>query len=265
MRGNRTKRPFLPQPRDLQLLRALGQLKVADRAQAQMVGGFLSVTRANTRFPKLAEHKLISRMFIPTEHGGKKAIYTLTPTGAAAAGVSFQGIRRAKNTLLIADPFIPHQLRINEIYLLLKHRPIPIDGVSFACWRAITEPLSVSAPIIPDAYFEILSPAKTVCSFLEVDLGGETAKIWKSKIQSYINLAVYGDFEQLFHHQQFRVVVVANSPGRAESIRKLVAYGFTDKVFWISDFETIKRDGFWGNVWVRPANSSKQSFLGDLQ
>jgi hypothetical protein len=260
MRGNRTQRAFVAQPRDLQFLRELAVMRIVDREQAQVAAGFHSVTRANTRIPKLVQEGLATRFYVATERGGKKSLYSLTLKGAALAQVPFTGIQRKKNQMLVGDLFVAHQLKINDIYLTLKYRPIPIDGVKLLGWKTFAAPLSPAARIIPDAYFELTVPEKSVCCFLEVDLGSETANIWKSKIEYYLRLAVTGEFEQLFRRSQFRVLIITTSTTRVHSLRKLAAK-YIDKLFWVSSFDSINRDGLWSPVWFRPAGDQPQSLL----
>ena len=80
--------------------------------------------------------------------------------------------------------------------------------------------------------------------FLEVDLGTEPKRTWKKKkTTAYLQLAISGEFQHLFHHTQFRVLVVASSERRLKSIRAVVAES-TEKIFRFSAFEFINREGF---------------------
>jgi len=260
MRGNRMPRPFVPQPRDLHLLREAVVLKVFDRQQAQLCAGFTSSTRSHTRISRLVDEGLLRSFYTASDAGGKKCLYTLTRKGAGLVGSSFSGLGRSSGSLVVGDLFIAHQLEINQIYLTLKYRSIPIPNAQFQRWITPQAPLSTTSRIIPDGYFEFIVPNRTVCCFLEVDLGGETAKIWKSKIEAYLGFAASGQFEEQFQHPQFRVVIATTTDRRAQSLQALTAK-YTDKLFWISTFNAIKRDGFWSSVWLRPAGDQRQSFL----
>jgi hypothetical protein len=260
MRGNRIPRPFVTQPRELHLLREASILKVFDREQAQICAGFRSVARANTRLPKLVAHGLLKRFFLPTDKGGKKALYSMTRKGAALAQIAFAGLSRPSDRVLVGDLFVAHQMHINDVYLELKYRPIPISGVLFRRWIVLKALLSTSSPIIPDGYFELTIPSRVVSCFLEVDLGGETSKIWKSKIEAYLNFAVTGDFENQFQQPQFRVLIITTSDRRLQALRALTAK-YTEKLFWISTFTAINRDGLWSPIWFRPTGNMAQSLL----
>jgi hypothetical protein len=56
------------------------------------------------------------------------------------------------------------------------------------------------------------------------------------------------------------VLVIAPSERRAESIRKTVSKQ-TQKIFWFTTLEQIKREGFWSAVWLRPEGGQKLSLL----
>jgi len=85
MAGNR-KVGLVLQDRDRRLLRELTIMQVIDREQAQMVAGFHSITRANTRLLALTRAGLLKRFYLATVNGGKKAVYSLTKKGSELAG-----------------------------------------------------------------------------------------------------------------------------------------------------------------------------------
>src|ERR1035438_1909447 len=70
----RASHNMIVQPRDLQLLRELGVMRVLDREQARIVAGFQSTTRANTRLLALTRAGLLRRFFLGSG-GGRKALY----------------------------------------------------------------------------------------------------------------------------------------------------------------------------------------------
>ena len=123
--------------------------------------------------------------------------------------------------------------------------------MQFVGWRALHEPLTQNSRLIPDGYFEIATSGGIRPMFLEVDLGHQAMKVWQQKARSYLQLALSGDFTKLFRHSQFRVLVITTSPRRLAKIRSVIAKQ-TDKVFWLSDFQTINRAGFWSACWLRP-------------
>jgi len=68
---NGKRRGLIVQPRDLELLRELGVMRVADREQVKIAAGFGSTTRVNTRLLALARAGLLRRFFLGSG-GGRK-------------------------------------------------------------------------------------------------------------------------------------------------------------------------------------------------
>ena len=245
------------QERDRYLLRELAMMRVIDREQAKVIAGFGSTTRVNARLLSLVEAGLLRRFFIGTTAGGAKALYSLSEKGARLVGVPFRGFRRTQGQALVGDFFVQHQLAVNEIYCALKHGVPSMSAGTFKRWVTFQEPVSPGLRLIPDGYLEFLTPSETVAAFLEVDLGHERLKVWKDKVQNYFHLAISGTFERQFGQRRFRVLVVANSPGRMLSIRK-VAASATEKIFWFSDFGAMRHDGIFGTIWLRPREDQPQ-------
>jgi hypothetical protein len=250
------------QPRDLDFFRVLGaSARIVDREQAMKFAGFSSITRINTRLLKLTANGFLRRYFLGTLKGGSKALYTLSPKGAAAVGIqNNRAVIRPKESLLIGDPFVQHQLNINAVHIAARYSDLTDFNSSFQSWRDFTGPLSKAIPLIPDGYFSIRTPEGIRPAFIEVDQGTESLKIWTKKIALYLQLALSGTFKQLFHHEQFRVLVIANSERRLLSIRSAVQKQ-TTKVFWFATLEEINRAGFWSPIWLRPDRNQKHALL----
>ena len=259
MAGN-DRKGFVLQDRDRQLLREIAIMRVVDREQAKCVAGFGSTPRVNSRLLGLKRAGILRRFFLGSKGGGQKALYALSQTGAKLVDVPFRGPRKAHDEVLIADFFVTHQLSINEIYCLLKFRPILTSEAQFLRWMSFYEPLESGTPLIPDGYFEILAPQKTLAAFLEVDLGHEGLSVWKRKVETYLRYAISGNFEKRSGQSQFRVLVIANSERRMHSLRAATST-LTKKVFWFSTFDSIASDGFWSPVWLRAVDHERQSLL----
>ena len=259
MSGNSWKVVVLT-ARDRKLLAELTVMRVIDRELAKAAAPFGSTTRANARLLALTQAGYLRRSFVGTITGGRKAVYRLSNKGIAVGSAeSGRGPNRPPKSSY-SEPFLDHQVRINEVYVSVKHKPIPLADCRFHRWLSFDLPLSKASPIIPDGYFELQYESAIKPLFLEVDMGTEARRIWQKKIEGYLNLAVAGDFSKLFGRLQFKVIVLANSERRVQSIRK-VAAKFTDKVFRFASFESINREGFWSAVWQKPLGDQKESLL----
>src|SRR5229473_6649958 len=118
--------PMILQSRDLEFFRVLGQhARLVDREQAMRFAGFHSQTRANVRLLKLTSNGLLRRYFLGTLKGGSKALYTLSAKGALLAEVDNRPVVRPKESLLVGDPFVNHQLGINEVHIAARLASLP--------------------------------------------------------------------------------------------------------------------------------------------
>jgi hypothetical protein len=259
MSGNKQK-GFILQDRERHLLHELGVMRVIDRELAKWVCGFMSTTRANARLLALTLAGLLRRFFIGSEKGGKKALYTLTREGQRLGGAALPGLWRRRDAVLVADFFVTHQLFINQIYCLVKYREIPLPDVRFLRWVGFHEPIASGTSLIPDGYFELAQREKVTAAFLEVDLGTESRAVWRNKVQEYLRYAVGGSAAEQFGASQFRVLVVTNSEGRLSSLRSTTAM-LTEKIFWLTTFDSIEREGFWSPIWLRPRDDRRRALL----
>jgi hypothetical protein len=260
MTGN--NRGLVLQPRDRRFLEELTVMRVVDREQAKVVAGFGSTTRVNARLLRLTQADLLRRFFVGTTAGGAKALYALSLKGARAVCVPLRGPQRRRDEAIIADFFVEHQLAVNEVYCRLKFRALP-PGIVFRLWLAFSEPITQGLKLIPDGYVELETPVGTIGAFLEVDLGTESLTVWKEKVRQYLQFAVSGEFKRRFGEQRFRLLVVAHSERRLQSIRQTVAT-ITDKLFWFGDQRTIQAKDFFGSIWFRPKGENRESLIKEL-
>ncbi len=257
MSGNK-RQAMVIQPRDEQLLREIAVMRIIDREHAKAVAGFGSTRRVNARLLALYREGLLRRFFQGTKAGGQKALYALSSKGARLIGAAHREFRYANDELLATNFFVAHQLAVNRIYCSVKAGCVLQPNVRFIRWVAFSEP--VTPPLVPDGYFEVFVSEQVLGAFVEVDLGHEGPLVWKTKVQNYLRYAASGRFEEQFHLSRFRVLIVANTEKRMQEIRGVVRR-FTDKIFWLSSFQSIDRDGFWPSVWLRPADDARKALL----
>jgi hypothetical protein len=257
MAGNKARGMVL-QDRDRHLLAELAVMRILDREHAKRVAGFNSTTRANARLLALTRSGLLRRFFLGTTRAGQKAVYSLSSKGAELVGVPERGLRRPKDSVIAADFFVQHQLAVNEIYCAVKYDG-PSD-ISFVRWIAFQESLKASLRLIPDGYFELQNRDAILAAFVEVDRGTETLRVWTEKVRNYLQLALSGDYEKRFHRSRFRVLVVANSERRLQTLRKTVG-SITEKIFWFAPLMEIQEKGFFEVLWLRPKGTETQALI----
>jgi hypothetical protein len=240
------------QPRDIHILQKVALLRAIDRGHATAIGKFKSVTRVNATLNRLVRAKLLNRFFLGVGPGTQKAIYTVTPRGAAVAQVPYRRFRKRSSLLYSGDLFLEHQLLLSTIYVCLQYSGGPARVQN---WQTFSEPIAGSA-VIPDAYFELANGESIRPVFLEVDKSTESKKIWKKKTTGYLSLALSGAFQKRFGHSQFRVLVVTTTESQLKRIQRTVV-AQTSKVFWLTTFSEIKRAGLFSAIWLRPEGQEK--------
>jgi len=246
--------------RDLVLLRTLAVTRVLDVDQVSVIGGFTSLRRANRRLLKLVRAGFLKRWFVGTVSGGQKALYGLSAQGATAIGESTQGlIAWQQDSLVTGNQFLAHQQSVNAAFIQTRFRPLP-SGVSCERWTTFREPFSPSVPLMPDGYFELMYQGAIYPMFLEVDLGTESSRVWKRKVELYLKFALGGEFERMFHEKRFRVLVILHSERRMEGLRKVIAKR-TEKLFWFSTQDDVGREGLCSSIWLRPTGAARIPLL----
>jgi Replication-relaxation len=259
MSGNKSA-GIVIQERDMTLFRELPVMRVIDCNLTKKVGDFRATRRANARLLKLWKAGFLRRFYQGTQAGGKKAFYTLSPKAARRIGVPANGFRHTQDEIITPNAFVAHQMAVNEVYCAVKYGQFSAQGAQFVRWIQFSRPLTPAIPLVPDGYFEITTPGSTLAAFLEIDLGGEREPVWQKKTRNYLGYATSGKFEEQFGQSRFRVLVIGNSESRARTLRKFVRK-LTDKIFWFSNQEAIRREGLWGPVWLRPSDDTLRPFL----
>jgi protein involved in plasmid replication-relaxation len=241
------------QPRDSNLLVQLATLRFVDREQAARLAPFRSATRAKARLLSLVRAGYLERAFLGTIVGGRKAIYSLPGTIKPRARPRHLASPRT-------DLFLEHQLAVSDVALSFTHpRHIQATGSTIR-WVRFKTPLSSETGIIPDGYAEMASDSGRRGLFVEVDLGTESLSVWEKKVSAYLGFARSGLFAARFGIPTFRVLVVAESAERVSAIRSAIAKR-TDKLFWLAELKTIKCEGIWSPIWLRPTEDKKHSLL----
>lgn len=259
MRGNDV---LVITERDRRLFDALAKFRVVDRQQARDITGRaeVSVSTTNARLKKLVDGGLLNRFFIGTAAGGVKALYALTANSIAFASESARPLNRRRDSVLISDPFVQHQLAVNDVLIPLKYLPLPYSDLHLTRLAVFSEVLTKATPLVPDGYMEVTSPNGIHAMFCEVDLGTEPQRTWATKVRLYLQLAMTGEFEQFFRQPRFRVLVIADSERRLLNIRRTVAQQ-TSKIFFFSTLSSIRRAGLFASHWLRPEGEGRQTLL----
>lgn len=246
--------------RDLLLLHALPILRCVDRMQVERIASFNSITRANTRLLQLVHAGVLNRFFLPSDRGGVKALYSLSPHSAEFVGAPGRELRRTRDAILAADLFVDHQLAINEVWIEVFRPTATAPSFGDPRWKYFTAPLTADFRLIPDAFFQLEYRSGRFGHFVEVDRGTESLQVIDQKISSYLHYALSGEYPKQFGLERFRVLFVLTSPRRLENVRRAVLK-HTDRIFWFATLSDINREGLFAPVWVRPKGGERLPLL----
>lgn len=240
-------RGVILQPRDRLLLSALKRRRYVEREQASVICGFRSASRAKARLLALTRAGVLSRLFVGTISGGRRAVYFLP------------SMRRQSSPRKLAsrktELFVEHQLAVNAVVLGAQQHDDRLQVIDCE-WS--TKPAARVSKVRPDAVLEIRLAAQVRGLLIEVDLDTEPLRTIREKVLRYLSLARSGQSEQLLGVPQFRVLFVVRGSERLTAIREVVACE-TDQLFWFAESEIVTREGFWARVWLRPTGVEKHS------
>jgi hypothetical protein len=200
----------------------------------------------------------LKRQFVGTISGGRKGIYSLTEQGARLVGVDPETLKRHPTQFRQGEYYFEHQLSLNQIYLSLRQLNLSVHGCNLRRYRIFNQQVMPGLPLIPDALGELETPRGIRACFIEADLGTETRKIIRQKVEAYFSLAISGEFERIFGQPQFRVLLVTTTERRLKHLQAVIRQK-TDKLFYLTTFEDIKRSGVIGPIWLRPSGDERCS------
>lgn len=229
----------ITQPRDRRLLDALAVLAVIDRVQAERLGPFGSLQRANARLLQLVRAGLLGRDVHGTIAGGRKCLYRLP------------GRQRVRAQA------VSHELAISDAYAALNETP---PNVSIVEWGSAALP---GAGVIPDLRLTVSAADAAHHLFVEIDCGTETLAVFASKVARYLALAISGQSEEVFGAGRFRVLVAASSPRRLAHLSEVISRQ-TTKLFWLTTIDALRARSGWEPIWQRPDGTDLVSLFEHL-
>lgn len=210
-------------PRDVELLAAVGRMKVASTRHLRVFFGDRStLTR---RIAKLFGAGLVM-VWNPSQNGENRI--ALTARGlrlAAAHGFAAEDLHVAGRV----DRDDVHLARLNDLriafVLAAKLRP-EVDVAQFVSDHDLRRQLGVKAArrdvVIPDALVTLAAPGYEIRFALELDLSTETGRQWSRKVRTTVERYRQGqDLLGLAH--PWRALLVAPSEARLRHLARVTA------------------------------------------
>ena len=254
------------QPRDVELLRLLlSRFGLLTRQQICQLFPERGLRRTNRRLRLLITAGYLSRRS-PTGYLIQRVpIYGLGPKAFEALNLDPRDsalVARRKQAAHLADRALPHFILTNAAHIkfLATEREDPdfklitwIPGYD-SLWNHLAE---YDFPLRPDAYLEYQKDGLVFPSFLELDRGTERAPRLHEKLAAYDEYATGGGFTAQFGRERFRVLFIAPTARRRDTLLAAVARYQLD-LFWIATFDDFSTHHLFNSLW---RSSASERFL----
>jgi hypothetical protein len=230
--------------RDRAVLAEVQRHGVLTRDQLTRLGLFRSKTRANERLKKLTAAGYLDARRQGNEQGGPRFVYL--PGRSLWPG---QPNRRLHQTSAL---FLAHQLGLVDIHIAFART------TAVSRWISDRESVAFKLQVVPDAYVEYVVSGLTYCAFVEYDRGTESLTRIEKKVRAYVELAHSGQFERSFGRRFFRVLAIADTPGRLQTLSDATAR-VTHEIVRLTTRATLIEQGPLAPIWRRPADRTLES------
>ena len=200
--------------------------------------------------------------------GRAPTIYTLSREGAALLVQTGLVEREAVKELPVYGPkntlFLAHELGVRDVRVWLERCRRVHNHLGVTRWtdgtRAIVSLGRDTYPreVRPDAWFLYAFQDAVLAGFVEVDRGTERAPLrWQDKFAQYAALIVGQAIPQLTGQKQGRVLVVASTPPRRDTLAEHIATllpgsGVPPDRFWIGERRLLANADLRAAAWRVP-------------
>lgn len=236
--------------RDRAILHDVAEFDLVSRPQLQRLRHFGSRTRANAVLARLVRFGYLAVRRQPLGGGSRRLIYHLGPTGYEFLHLEEQ--RHTRRSKRLSDLFLEHHLRITDVRL--EFMALKDPEYIFDRWLTDATLREAHLGVVPDGFVEYRYAGLPFAAFVEIDLGTETLRRWEGKAAGYLQLAKSGAFRSVCNLRYFRVLVIAPTPGRVQTLTKALGR-ITHKVFWLTTLAEIVSQGPLARIWRRPDDS----------
>lgn len=212
------------------------------REQLQRLGLFTSATRAKARLKALTDQGLLAAHPLAVHQRGVRFVYM--------PGRLLQPGRRRSEGL--SPFFVSHQVGLVDIRIAFELR------TTVRQWMSDKDLAALSLGFIPDGYVEYAKGGASFAAFIEYDRSTESLVRLERKVRDYTTFAFSGRFEQQFHRKYFRLLLVAETTGRVDSLSKTAAR-VTDRMVRLTTLSALNTYGPLAAIWRRPGGRQLES------
>ena len=275
MAGTTIHNDIVLQDRDNALLRTLTEdFRVLSREQIGELFPMGSVARLNFRLKQLRDAGYLSSRPLAGLGTAVKRGYYLGPRAIELLSDPIErrvATSARSQAAQLAPTGLEHRMLVDSVHIRFLTAASDYPNYKLVTWidqysSWWEEVRSYGVPVQADGYGEylmLLHFDSLFTFFLEVDRGTEGGKTIQEKIARYIEYAESGSYERQFAAKPFRVLFVAASRRRAESLLKMTA-AQTNKIFWITSWDRFKKAKILDAFWFRPGHEGMYSLLSDV-
>jgi hypothetical protein len=258
----RNKRVADPPPmrlteRDIEIIKTVCEWRIMKGEHIQQLF-FGSQSTASFRLSRLYQHGFLNRHFLPVLGGlaSSPTIYTIGKNGVEILkreGLYNEASKRKLPRKQLSSLFLEHTLVINTVRVAVT-LSAKRHGYHLRRWlddldlKTNYDTVVITdrdgrrreVSIIPDSYFELQVPQGRACFFVEVDRGTETLRRFEEKVRAYESYVSSGRYEKRFGTRSLRILTIAISRKRIESILKMVPLLEKRRLFWFVTFDEAR-------------------------
>lgn len=256
IRRKRNQRDANPPPmilteRDKRIVEAVYQCRVLRQDQIHTLFFGASKAASQRRLALLYHHGFLTRVFLTVRASYmlSPALYMLDKRGAELlrSELGYDDIAWTSKSHEVGQPFLEHTLAINDVRVAVTiacrtHGYTLLEWRSEADLKGDYDRVTIQqrngskqlVSLIPDSFFALHTPKGKAPFFLEVDRGTETTGRFQDKIRAYQAYVQTGAYEKRYGYKSVRVLTVAFSQKRLESLKTVTEEVGGKERYWFA-------------------------------
>jgi len=265
--------------RDKRIVEAVYQCRVLRQDQIHTLFFGASKAASQRRLALLYHHGFLTRVFLTVRASYmlSPALYMLDRRGAELlrSELGYDDITWTSKSHDVGQPFLEHTLAINDLRVSVT-LACRTQGHTLLEWRSEAD-LKGSydrvtiherngsnqiVSLIPDSFFVIQTSRGKAPFFVEVDRGTETTGRFQDKIRAYQAYVQTGAYEKRYGYKSVRVLTVAFSQKRLESLKTVTGeIGGKERYWFALHSEITPRSVFEKPIWVSGGSMEQMALL----
>lgn len=271
--------PMILTERDRRIVEAVYQCRVLRQDQIHALFFGASKAASQRRLALLYHHGFLTRVFLTVRASYmlSPALYMLDKRGAELlrSEMGYDDITWTSKSHDVGQPFLEHTLAINDVRVAVTiacrtHDYSLLDWRSEADLKGSYDRVTIQersgskelVSLIPDSFFVAQTPKGKAPFFLEVDRGTETTTRFQSKIRAYQAYVQTGAYEKRYGYKSVRVLTVAFSQKRLESLKTVTGeVGGKERYWFALHGEITPQSVFHASIWVSGGSTEPMKLL----